>query len=131
MSELQITAPHIATVWASWRALLKALRGNALATFPREAFEDDIVVHRFLGHRQFIFNRPDAIRRILVENSGNYVRTAPTIRVLGPVFGRGLFLTEYRRGMEAPTENHGLGFCAARGAHPGAARRRRRKLAHR
>jgi cytochrome P450 len=52
-----------------------------------------IVVHRFLGHRQFIFNRPDAIRRILVENSGNYVRTAPTIRVLGPVFGRGLFLS--------------------------------------
>jgi hypothetical protein len=38
-------------------SLLKALRGNALATFPREAFEDDIVVHRFLGHRQFIFNR--------------------------------------------------------------------------
>lgn len=41
MSELQITAPHIATVWASWRALLKALRGNALATYPRKAFEDD------------------------------------------------------------------------------------------
>jgi cytochrome P450 len=73
--------------------LLKALRGNVLATFPREAFEDDIVVHRFLGYRQFIFNRPDAIRRILVENSGNYARTAPTIRVLGPVFGRGLFLS--------------------------------------
>ena len=93
MCELQITPPHIATVWASWRALLKALRGNALATFPREAFEDDIVVHRFLGHRQLIFNRPDAIRRILVENSGNCIRTAPTIRVLGPVFGCGLFLS--------------------------------------
>jgi cytochrome P450 len=73
--------------------LLKALDGNALATFPREAFEDDIVVHRFLGHRQFIFNRPDAIRRILVENSGNYVRTAPTIRALGPIFGGGVFLS--------------------------------------
>ena len=80
-------------MWGFWRALLKALRGNALATFPREAFEDDIVVHQFLGYRQFTFNLPDAICRILVENSGNYVRTAPTIRVLGPVFGRGLFLS--------------------------------------
>ncbi len=49
MSELQITAPHVETVWASRRALMKALRGNALATFPREAFEDDIVIHRFLA----------------------------------------------------------------------------------
>jgi cytochrome P450 len=72
---------------------MKALRGNALATFPRQAFEDAVVIHRFLGHRQFIFKRPDAIRRILVENSGNYLRTAPTIRVLGPIFGRGLFLS--------------------------------------
>jgi hypothetical protein len=39
---------------------MKALRGDALATFPREAFEADVVVHRFLGNRQFIFNRSDA-----------------------------------------------------------------------
>ena len=72
---------------------MRALRGNALASFPREAFEDDVVVHRFRGHRQFIFNRPDAICRILVENPGNYVRAAPTIRVLSPLFGSGLFLS--------------------------------------
>ena len=64
-----------------------------MATFPREAFEADVVVHRFLAHRQFIFNRPDAIRRTLIENPGNYVRTAPTIRVLSPIFGRELFLS--------------------------------------
>jgi cytochrome P450 len=45
----------------------------------------------FFGHSQFIFNRPDAIQHVLVENPGNYVRTAPTIRVLRPIFGRGLF----------------------------------------
>ena len=81
MSEKQNVTIHAVTTWASWRALIRALRGNALATFPREAFEADVVVHRFLAHRQFIFNRPEAIRRVLVENPGNYVRTAPTIRV--------------------------------------------------
>ena len=47
MSEKQNVGVHVAT-WASWRALIKALRGNALATFPPEAFEADVVVHRFL-----------------------------------------------------------------------------------
>jgi cytochrome P450 len=61
--------------------------------FRPGVFEDDVVAHRFLGHRQLIFNRPDAIRRVLVENSRNYVRTAPTVGVLSPLFGRGLFLS--------------------------------------
>ena len=79
-----------------------------MATFPHEAFEADVVVHRSLAHRQFIFSRPEAIRRILIENSGNYTRTAPTIRVLSPIFGRGLFLSageEWRgqRRILAPT----------------------------
>jgi hypothetical protein len=36
-------------------SLDRAVRGNALATFPLEAFEDDVVVHLFLGHRQVHF----------------------------------------------------------------------------
>jgi hypothetical protein len=48
VSEKQNVGVHVAT-WASWRALIKALRGNALATFPPEAFEADVVVHRFLA----------------------------------------------------------------------------------
>ena len=77
-----------------WGRLKRIFEGDALAAFPSEAFEAEAVVVRLLGHRQFILNRPEAIRRVLVENPGNYARTAPTLRVLRPIFGRGLFLAE-------------------------------------
>jgi cytochrome P450 len=70
-----------------------ALGGNALGAFPTEAFEEEVVVHRLFGRCQFILNHPDAIRHVLVENAGNYLRPAPTIRVLRPIFGSGLFLS--------------------------------------
>jgi cytochrome P450 len=88
----ETTAPAV-TVRASWRTLTAALGGNALAAFPHEAFDEEVVVHRLLGHRQIILNRPAAIHHVLIENAGNYRRPAPTIRVLRPLFGRGLFLS--------------------------------------
>jgi cytochrome P450 len=93
VGERQATTAPAVTVQASWRALAAALGGNALAAFPREAFEEEVVIHRFLGHRQIIFNRPAAIRHVLIENAGNYRRPAPTVRVLRPIFGQGLFLS--------------------------------------
>jgi cytochrome P450 len=88
----ETTAPAV-TVRASWRTLTAALGGNALAAFPREAFDEEVVIHRLLGHRQIILNRPAAIHHVLIENAGNYRRPAPTIRVLRPLFGHGLFLS--------------------------------------
>lgn len=85
-------APTV-TVRASWRTLIAALGGNALAAFPPEAFAAEAVIHRFVGHAPIIFNRPDAIRHILIDNAGNYRRPAPTVRVLRPLFGEGLFLS--------------------------------------
>jgi cytochrome P450 len=75
------------------RALLAALRGNALASFPKEAFTDDVVVQRFLGRRHIIVNRADGVRRVLVDNAANYVRAEAATRILRPMFGRGLFLS--------------------------------------
>ena len=77
-----------------WRRLKRVLAGDALAAFPDEAFEADAVETRILGQRQLILSRPEAIRRVLIENPGNYRRPAPTLRVLRPIFGRGLFLAE-------------------------------------
>jgi cytochrome P450 len=84
--------PGAVAVRPAWRALLRSLKGDALAVFPQEAFEEEVIVSRFLGRFQFILNRPQAIRRVLIENPGNYARPAPTTRVLRPIFGRGLFL---------------------------------------
>ena len=93
MSETISTRPYTLSARPSWKALTTALRGDALGAFPSEAFEQEVVVHRLLGRSQFIINRPEAIRHILVENAGNYARPAPTIRVLRPLFGSGLFLS--------------------------------------
>ncbi len=64
------------------------------APFARAAFEEDVVVKRFLGRHLMIMNRPDGVHRILVDNAANYVRPATAFRILGPPIGGGLFLAE-------------------------------------
>jgi cytochrome P450 len=76
------------------REIAKALRENALLAFPPAAFEEDVIVRSFLGRQQIILNRPQAIHHILVENPDNYRRTPATIRMLRPLLGKGLLLSE-------------------------------------
>ena len=84
---------HGVSARPSWQAFKRALAGNALGAFPVEAFEEEVVVHRLFGRCQFILSQPDAIRHVLIDNAANYTRTAPTVRVLRPIFGDGLFLS--------------------------------------
>jgi unspecific monooxygenase len=74
--------------------IARALGHNALLAFPPQAFEEEVVVRRFFGRRQIILNRLEAIHHILVENPDNYRRTTPTIRILRPLLGNGLLLSE-------------------------------------
>jgi unspecific monooxygenase len=60
----------------------------------RAAYDEDVLTGRLFGRRYFLFNAPDAIHRVLVENMTNYLRPAPTIRVLRPIVGDGLLLSE-------------------------------------
>jgi unspecific monooxygenase len=76
------------------REIARALRENALLAFPPEAFEEEVVARKFLGRRQIILNRPQAIHHILIENPENYRRTPATIRMLRPLLGNGLLLAE-------------------------------------
>src|SRR4029077_12024988 len=77
----------------SGRVIAKMLRENALLAFPPHAFEDDVVFRRFLGRQQIILNRPRGIHHILVGNPQNYARTRGTIRMLRPLLGDGLLLS--------------------------------------
>lgn len=87
-------APRPATaVLPLWRTLSQ-LRRNALSTWGEPAYELEIVGRPFLGRMSFLVNHPDAVRRVLVENAGNYGRTPATIRILRPILGDGLFLAE-------------------------------------
>src|SRR5215831_13921410 len=86
--------PSAAVEAPSGLGIAKALGTNALLAFPPEAFEEDVVVRRFFGRRQVILNRPASIHHILVDNPANYRRTGATIRMLRPLLGKGLLLSE-------------------------------------
>ncbi len=77
-------------------AFFRAMRTNALQIWPRAAYEQDaLAVHgQFPGRARVLINTADAIHRVLVENTANYRRTAVTIRILGPIVGDGLLLSE-------------------------------------
>ena len=86
--------PFAAPERQSWRAIAASLGSNALAGFPANAFEEFAVARSFVGRRQIILSDPAAIRHVLIENAENYRRTAATVRLLGPVVGDGMLLSD-------------------------------------
>lgn len=78
----------------SRRETAAMLRTNLLAGYQERAFEEETVASRLYGYRQIIFNRPAAIRHVLIDNAENYRRTPLTIRLIRPITGIGLFLAE-------------------------------------
>ncbi|QPF85018.1 cytochrome P450 [Bradyrhizobium genosp. L] len=75
---------------------MRAMRHSPIETWGRRAYEEDIIQGRFLGRSSFILNTPDAIRHVLVDNYENYTRTPAGIRVLRPMLGEGLLISEGR-----------------------------------
>jgi cytochrome P450 len=97
VSEAQPLLRPTPSAWAvasSGRGIARALGDNALLAFPPQAFEEDVVVRSFFGRQQLILNRPAGIHHILVGNPENYRRTAATVRMLRPLLGKGLLLSE-------------------------------------
>jgi cytochrome P450 len=78
----------------SSRRIARSLRANAIRIFPPEAFEHEVVCRRIFGRRQIIMNRGAGIQHILVDNWENYRRTAAGIRILRPLLGQGLLLSQ-------------------------------------
>ena len=85
--------PQIPDRSLTWLETIAALRSNVLRLWPRAAYEDDTLVVRLFGRRHFLFNGAAAIRRVLVENMGNYRRPPATLRILRPIVGDGLLLS--------------------------------------
>ncbi len=85
-------APDNQTAFARMRAMSR----NAISTWGKRAYEEDLIQSRFLGRSTFILNTPDAIKHVLVDNYENYTRTAAGIRMLRPVLGQGVLIAEGR-----------------------------------
>lgn len=75
-------------------AYLSALRRNAVEAWPQRTYEEPIVQRRLLGRHTFIVSDPDAIRRVLIDNQAAYARTRASVRILRPVLGDGLLISE-------------------------------------
>jgi cytochrome P450 len=74
--------------------LARRMRTNGITVYGRKAYEEEIVRRRIFGRSSFILNSPELIRHVLVDKHEAYGRTAATIRVLHPLVGAGLLLSE-------------------------------------
>ena len=93
------------------RQFLRVVRDNTLATYPPEAFDEDIIARRLLWRRRFIINEPNAVRHVLLDNAANYTKSELSRRLLEPGLGRGLLTSEgetwrRRRRIMAPAFDH-------------------------
>lgn len=86
--------PPIPAVELGWLRFLSTVRSNAIGLWPTAAYEQDVLAQSFLGRRSFLINAPDAIHRVLIENAVNYRRSPASVRILRPIVGNGLVLSE-------------------------------------
>ena len=78
----------------TFRQFLGLVRENTVATYPPEAFDEDIIAGRLLWRLRFIINEPSGIRHVLLDNAANYRKSELTRRLLEPGLGRGLLTSE-------------------------------------
>jgi cytochrome P450 len=74
--------------------LLKALRNNPLEAWTRTHFEQPIVTANVLIGRVAVVTEPGAIRRVLVDNAGNYIKDSLQQRILAGALSQGLLAVE-------------------------------------
>ena len=73
---------------------LAAVRTNAIGMWDASAYEAPHVIGRALGRQWILLNAPASIQHVLIDNPNGYRRTPASIRVLWPITGRGLLLSE-------------------------------------
>jgi cytochrome P450 len=77
-----------------WFHLLSAFRYNLIEGFPRQCWEQGLICVPFLGSKLVLVNSPEAIREMMVTKAEHFGRLSAGKRVLSPVVGRGLALSE-------------------------------------
>jgi cytochrome P450 len=71
-----------------------ALGRNAFSAFPSRCLDEPVVTLRAAGRHLVLASSPDAIRHIMITQAEDYVRLRLGRRVLGPIAGRGLIVSE-------------------------------------
>ena len=71
-----------------------ALRRNAYSAFPPRCLAEPVVKLPLAGRHLVLASSPDAIRHIMITHAEDYVRLPLGRRVLGPIAGKGIIVTE-------------------------------------
>src|SRR5215207_3748710 len=74
--------------------LARRMRTNAITPYTRQAYEEEVIQRRYFGRTMHVLNAPDAIKHVLVDNHEHYGRTRATLRILRPLVGAGLLVSE-------------------------------------
>jgi cytochrome P450 len=74
--------------------LLMRLGQNAYRAFPHRCLDEPVVKLRLPGRHLVVASAPDAVRHIMLVCAEDYVRLPVGRRVLGPIVGRGLLVSE-------------------------------------
>jgi cytochrome P450 len=74
--------------------VLSALRRNAYCAFPARCLDEPIVKLRIAGQILILSCAPEAIRHVMMTHAEHYARLPFGRRILGPIIGRGLALSE-------------------------------------
>lgn len=87
-------APPPAPLDLSAAAVVRRMRVNTLTVWSERAYEEEVVERRLFGRRSLLLNAPEAIRYVLVDHPERFARTPASVRLLRPMLGQGLLLSE-------------------------------------
>ncbi|MBS0420700.1 MAG: cytochrome P450 [Proteobacteria bacterium] len=74
--------------------VLFTIRRNALSAFPKRCLHEPVVRLRAAGRPLALVTAPDAIGHMMITHADDYVRLPFGRRVLGPIVGKGLLVSE-------------------------------------
>jgi len=89
----------------------RRMRTDQLSLLVPEVFGRNIVYNRLLFLHNFLINKPEYIEHVLLTNHANYGKSRFLRRMLGPVLGEGLLISEGKlwqrqRRIAAPAFQH-------------------------
>jgi cytochrome P450 len=77
-----------------WIEFLRRVREDQLSILAPELFGQDIAYNRILFLHSFLINKPEYIEHVLLTNQRNYRKSDFLRRILGPLLGEGLLISE-------------------------------------
>ena len=91
---LRPPVPPIPATPPSPGGFLRSVRTNVLSLWTDAAYQDDYIRRVMFGRHFLTLNTPEAIHHVLVGHPENYRRSPASIRILRPITGQGLLLSE-------------------------------------